>query len=306
MLRSLSFSRRRNRPSKRQAASTADGDADTTADEGNLAGPLRELKGRVLKRHQRNGWAKRWLEFDDDTGVLYVYKSELDEQRKTPSHLYLLSETEAVREAQSSAAAHCFEVELRQPSLTLFYSCESGCDQSEWIRGMQARCHLHHQHHSKDRRCARLLCLDLPGPISQFSEYMATLANRTDKPIGVLIEDMTQASPLAAAGLAIGDVILAVDDQACLSRTHAESLLVADGQQLSSWSTTQRRQLIVWSRISSHSPSSSTICLSHLTQPHETTSSEAAAEAAKEAAEEALAEMAGLAVQNMYRCGRRE
>jgi len=245
MLRSLSFSRRRSRPPKSQAASTADRAADATVEEGTLAAtaPLKQLKGRVLKRHHRNGWGTRWLELDDDTGVLYVYKTELDSQRKTPSHLYLLSEMEAVREAQSTAASHCFEVELRRPSLTLFYSCESRWIQSEWIRGMQARCHLHPLQRWKDGRGARLLCLDMPHPVSQFSAYMVRLANRTDEPIGVLIEDLAQASPLSVAGLTIGDVVLAVDGQACLSRTHAESMLVTASLLLAAPDQPYRQQL---------------------------------------------------------------
>jgi len=218
MLRSLSFSRRRSKSSRDPSArSTSKSDVTKGRDEDDAAddapGPLQPLSSQVLKRNRGMGWSKRWLEVDDTLGILYIYRSELDRQRKTPAHLYLCSDMASIQPASCNAANHCFEIQLHAGSRAHFYSCSSDRDVHNWLVGLHARSKLGPNFGSRSLKCARI------------GEFGVTLANWEGQPIGVTISTIEEESVLAAAGLRVGDAIIAIDGQACLSHTHAMQIL---------------------------------------------------------------------------------
>jgi len=239
MLRSLSFSRRRNRsnvpdpstPRAEQPASATVTDAGSKHSEDCRpeelpSGPLQPLRARVIKRGSRLGWSKRWLETDDDMHILYVFNSELDFQPKTPTHTYLCTEIDSVKEVYNNAAAFCLEIRLKRPQNTLHLSCESERDRANLVSGLQVRSRL-----AAKGVAARLYELRMPRQ-GGFNDLKVTLINWEGHPLGVLIDTIAEDSPLAALGLGVGDTLLAVDDHAFHSHKHAVLLFNQAGEDM--------------------------------------------------------------------------
>lgn len=201
------------------SSSTSRASTPSTAGSANyLAAGVSTLRGRLLKRHRTSrGWGKRIVEVDDELGLFFIYNSDTDRQRKTPAHLYALSEFESVAEEPNNAVSHCFSCQLRNEPKPFIYGCSSALDRNVWVDGLRARMAI-----ARERGASQLQVGPLPG---DWSATDLLLSNWADQPIGVVIDGLSKASPLAQAGLAGGDVIISVDGQACLSHAHASQLL---------------------------------------------------------------------------------
>ena len=205
---------------------------------GSGGGQQRPMSGKVLKRHRTSmGWGKRILEFDNDLGILYVYKSDTDKQRKTPAHLYALAGLESVEALDNPAVRHGVVVRrLTKPgevhaatmpsATTSVYSCSSAQEQTAWVDTLSARIA------TARKRGAR----HLEVPAGSCATLDVELKNWDNQPIGVVIHGLSKSSPLSQAGLVQGDSIISVNGNACLSHPHAVELL--DG--------TKALSLIVW------------------------------------------------------------
>ena len=256
VVRSLSFSRRRNKggTSKSAAPSMPDDDTEDRTEPANSEeggsggdpegdymvpdGPLQPLGSKVLKKHHNTmkGWGSRYLELEDAIGVMYVFDSEKDQQRRTPKHVYACADMKSANKAKNSAANYCFEITFRSPEdwPNLFYSCESKKYQEAWVNGLGQRIALGRSFGTRSMK------LQVPShnyELSRFGQFGVRVINWEGQPIGVAIDSLTEISPLAEAGLAPGDVIIAVNQDACLSHTHAVKLLEA---------TKDDVELIVW------------------------------------------------------------
>ena len=213
----------------------------SAAGAGSVGRQQRPMSGKMLKKHASSpGWGKRILELDNDLGILYVYKSDTDRQRKTPAHLYALADMESVEALDNGAVSHCIVCRLRlkpgevrptyMPSaVTSLYGCSSAQEQTAWVDSLSARIA------TARKRGARHL--EVPIPDTRGATLDVELKNWDNQPIGVMIHGLSKTSPLSQAGLVHGDVIISVDDQACLSHKHAVELL--EGQ-------TKALSLIVW------------------------------------------------------------
>lgn len=200
-------------------------------------GPLGTVKVKKRRRHANPGgffWNTRWLEYDDDMGILFIYRSNADWQRKTPAHLYPCCDILEARSSNAAAISYTFELQLRRPELTLRLACESVDDAAKWIEGLEARRHQlitsgTHGHG------ARLLALSTQLPpldgissgYARFERFGVVLSNCDGRAIGVHVDALRPGSPLVDAGVRDRDVHVAVDGSACLSHKHARDLLDA-------------------------------------------------------------------------------
>jgi len=208
---------------------------------------LLPLSGKVLKRHlSSRGWGKRILEMDDSLGILYVYRTELDRQRKTPAHLVTCCDhMEAVETVQNDAAAYCFQIHSPSSTRPLVYSCKSAQEQQAWVDGLRTRIAISRKP-GRAFMGAKQVLVHMPALSSgqkhrSASDFNVSLRNwDVNQPIGVVIDAVNTPSPLGEMGLGVGDVIIAIDDQACLSHPHAMQLLQATSSSLVT--------LIVWQR----------------------------------------------------------
>jgi hypothetical protein len=97
-------------------------------------------------------WGKRWFEVDDTLGVLLCFKTQLDQDRRTPHHVYPLSSfTSAEEEGTYDFTTHAFAlIPSHDPSRygfnpdrcrRLVLAAESKALQRRWVRGLQQRTH---------------------------------------------------------------------------------------------------------------------------------------------------------------------
>ena len=186
---------------------------------------------------------------DDRLGLMYIYKTDLDQKCKRPAHLYLCAEMAKVATQTNRAAAHCFEIQLRQEEeqdaerdpIRLVYACESSKEQAAWVSGLRARAHRSAEFGTR----RLLLSLSPKGTDHSLAEvndgfvvvHGAKLVNWEGQPVGVEIDELADATALSKSGLSAGDVIVAINDQPCLSWKHAGQLFDEAGTEIN---------LIVW------------------------------------------------------------
>lgn len=252
MLRRLSFQRKPKKPSGIAAypsneeddatASTTVPEEEEEEDSDTSDNPLvsvdqRSFAFRVCKLNHRKAWDRRWIVLDNAFGVLLVYRKRIDFERKTPAHIYLMSEVATACTHDVFGVRHCMMItfnnhaELGIPKRPLIFSCEKQAitDQSiALIRQMSRRA-------KKGGAIARGVRVETSEP-----QLGVTMRNISDQPFGVEIANLEAVSPLEACGLKIGDVILDVNSTCCLSHSHALQLLDRAAQE-------GQVDLVIWS-----------------------------------------------------------
>ena len=204
------------------------------------------LRGRLLKRHQRSmtaAWGVRYFEVDDVLGLLLYYNTFDDLDRRTPSRLYPLSDLSHIQLHSScfpgsSSREHAFEVSFaapHAPSQAARGSCThklilAACSRDEqlcWARGLSRRLARHNDAQQNSHEFRRF-AVHLPEDCD--AHMGIVVRNLEGQPIGVEVIQLVRGDLCSRAGLVQGDILLAVEGQACLSHTHAIKLLTRMGR----------------------------------------------------------------------------
>ena len=173
--------------------------------------PRQALCGVLEKRHLRSpGWSKRWVECDDELGIILVFKTQNDHERRTPSHFHLCSDVQV--EQCTSPHFVLTTKNFTAVRKTVFF-CGSEARAAEWVSGLQRRA------------CAKQsFSIDMLLP-ERRERLGVTLTNWPNHAIGVIITELNFTSAFALAGCSVGDALLAVGTRMCHSHTHALHLL---------------------------------------------------------------------------------
>ena len=193
---------------------------------------------KVRKLNHRKAWDRRWIALDGAFGVLLVYRKRIDFERKTPAHIFLMSEVATACAHELSGVRHCIMMEFNKhadvgiPPRPQIYSCEKQAIVDQWVALISKM--------SEGATRGGAIARGLRVTTSEF-QLGVTLRNIANQPLGVEIATLDASSPLEAHGLKIGDAILAVNGTCCLSHSHAEQLvdMAARGEHI---------DLIVWSQ----------------------------------------------------------
>ena len=235
-----------------------------------LRAPLKAMlmkRHQSTPRFLGGGWGKRWFEVDDQFYVLFCFKSLLDQQRRTPSRVYALAEFSKIEEGEGNTMALAFEPDATGERPPLCLTAQSHALTERWVRGISMRLRLIQADNKADaRRTPRTVRLtvkkpaNLPAPrltsptpcdagdgadTSEAKESSSPsgpdqrpsstrigvmLTNVPDCPIGVMISVIFDGMLAQAAGLRVGDIIIAVGGHACLSHPHG-GWLINEGMQ---------------------------------------------------------------------------
>lgn len=227
------------------ATAAADNDSEADNKEFESLQPGGFIANRVLKLNHHNLWDKRWAMLDDTFGVLFVFRKRVDFDRRTPQHIYLMSELSSATPMKCAANSHGLIAEFSKyadtgiPARPLTYAFEKQALVDRWAALMSQ---MMKRAKKGDIPIARGVHVEAPGRGKP--ELGVTLRNIDNCPLGVGISSLEEASPLKAAGLQVNDIILAVNDTCCLSHSHAQELLDTAG-------CDRRFELIVWSSMNS-------------------------------------------------------
>ena len=207
-----------------------------------------ELYGPLMKKHLRgstfNEWGKRWASVDDAIGVLFMYKSGKEWERRAPSRVLPLNELCDVKAGAGASFELSFRRKAVQPgtslramdddadddddgrslettgSETLTLACDSVEERSAWVRGLQLRMRAQHEGTAGCDVELRRLIIDKAN-----KKIGITLHNWAGHPVGVEVEALLAGGLAEQAGLRVGDVLVAVDGFAVFSHPHACKVL---------------------------------------------------------------------------------
>ena len=236
-----------------------DSDDDSLSNEAEVQHKQLPLSGTLAKQHRSkwhvNEWARRCYDTDERFHALYSFQSRLDQERRLPKHIFPLGDLIAV-EPLDTPAGPGFRARFATPHIekrpasraappdSLVCACESRSEQRLWLRGLHQRmarqaCEVMAHRLVIDKEQAQ--GLPYSAPADPFSDDRGstpsadamtggklvgvTMCNIEGGAIGAFVQKVRSGSPAADAGLRPGDVILAVNNDACLSHVHCCRLL---------------------------------------------------------------------------------
>ena len=210
-----------------------DHDGNAADDDSELSLPNAMLNGRLIakvtKENKRSRWDTRWIELHESFMVLLVYRTRLDFERKTPQHIYLLSELLSVQNVKKSALTIGLDFNEDAatgvpPKRQLKYKFGKLETAVRWLSYCRrAASAAEHARMQRDRWMhARGVSVKLPR---NGQGHGMTFRNLDDEPVGVAICSLAPESPMTRLGLGVDDIILAVNEIVCLSHSHAQELV---------------------------------------------------------------------------------
>ena len=271
-----SYRNRRNGSEKTHKPRTPSPSSSHDSSEPELLGPeggehlLHGLKGGFLKKHARGGffeWSKRFFEVDPSLDCLLYYRTFVDQQRRTPSRLFVLSELNhlhtdnTTRMASDSHHKHQIQLDFlvrRQPpaddhqitksssrgppraeTCSIVFDCESREVKTRWVRALRWRIARQADAPLQMSHALQRIMVGTPhpnraAPVEREAGDNAahrhlgiTCRNWDGSSIGAEVSAVVSADMGYDAGVRVGDVLIAVNGTALLSHSHAIKQLEA-------------------------------------------------------------------------------
>ena len=193
-----------------------------------LAG-LSPLRGTLSKRcHTTKRWVSRFIEVDDQRGLLLYYSTSSTTPSSMPSRVYLLCELESVQPL-SLANKWAFEVVFvggtKGQQRKLLCNCESEEVEVRWVKGLETRLAWRESFYARPR-CAQRVHSERPvGMHLGLTGRGAAGSLR----FGVEVAGASAGDLAAGAGVGVGDLILSVRDTVVSEPRGAVALLDDSG-----------------------------------------------------------------------------
>ena len=193
-----------------------------------LAG-LSPLRGTLSKRcHTTKRWVSRFIEVDDQRGLLLYYSTSSTTPSSMPSRVYLLCELESVQPL-SLANKWAFEVVFvggtKGQQRKLLCNCESEEVEVRWVKGLETRLAWRESFYARPR-CAQRVHIERPVGMHLGLTVRGAAGSLR---FGVEVAGASAGDLAAAAGVGVGDLILSVRDTVVSEPRGAVALLDDSG-----------------------------------------------------------------------------
>ena len=195
----------------------------------------KELSGLLRKKHHHGGWGARYVHVDDRLGCILIYRSFVEWERREVQRVLPLFELATIKLHEPSDNG--FDLYFRreqgfhreqgpetasaqEDDYRLTLKCASAEERSMWVRGLHWRIRQRTEGIARVPRLRRIV-LRSDGA----KRGSLTCENWPGSPLGALTADMANDGLARAAGLRVGEVLLAVNDTPVFSHHHCCSLI---------------------------------------------------------------------------------